>query len=94
MRSKKQVLILIESDILNSKLVFTLNNIGVDASDYLIDIPDVVFKLMGIKKEKQTEELFKKYYALVRKVEHLELKTKDEKERLSKEIYTDLLTEV
>ena len=94
MNDKEQVLRLIESDILNSKLVFTLNKIGVDASNYLLDVSEVIFNLMGIQKEIQTEELFRKYYALVRQTEYYELKTKEEKEVLSKMIYQQLLAEI
>lgn len=91
---KKQILTLIESDILNFKLVLTLNNIGVDASNYSTDISKVVFKLMGITKEQRTEELYRKYFDLIRQVEYLDLRNKVEKSRLSLKIYNHLLTEV
>lgn len=91
---KKQILTLIESDILNFKLVITLNNIGVDASNYSTDISKVVFKLMGITKEQRTEELYRKYFDLIKQVEYLDLRNENEKSRLSLKIYNHLLAEI
>lgn len=91
---KKEILTLIESDILNFKLVLTLNNIGVDANNYLTDTSKVVFVLMGITKEQRTEELYRKYFDLIKQVEYLDLRNKNEKSRLSLKIYNHLLTEV
>lgn len=94
MSKKKQILTLIESDILNSKLVYTFKGIGVEADDYLIDVSRVIFGLMGIKKENRTEKLYEKYFDLVRQVEHLDLCVEGEKSRFALKIYNFLLTEV
>lgn len=91
---KKKVLTLIESDILSFKLILTLNNIGVDASNYSTDISKVVFMLMGIKKKRRTEELYRTYFELIRQVEYLDLRNEVEKSRLSLKIYNHLLTAV
>lgn len=93
MGKKKQIMALIEGDVMNSKLVFTLNNIGVKADDYLIDIPHVIFKLMGIKEENRTEELYRKYYDLMQQVEHIDLRVPGEKSRFSRKIYNYLRAE-
>lgn len=94
MTKKKQILTLIEADILNAKLVYTLNGIGIDAGDYLADTSLVIFRLMGIKKERRTEILYHKYFDLVRQVEYLDLRVADEKARLSEKIYRTLRLEV
>lgn len=87
MDKRKQILVLIESDIVNSKLILTLQQIGIDASDYLIDTSTVVFIQMGIRKENRTEELYKKYFDLMRQVQYLDLQVKGEKNRLALKIY-------
>lgn len=94
MNRKKQILTLIESDILSFKLILTLNNIGVDASNYSTDISKVVFMLMGIKKKRRTETLYRKYFDLIRQVEYLDLRNEVEKSRLSLRIYNYLITEI
>lgn len=87
MGKRKQILALIESDIVSSKLILTLQQIGIDASDYLTDISTVVFVQIGIRKENRTEELYKKYFDLIRQVQYLDLQVKGEKNRLALKIY-------
>lgn len=94
MGKKKKILTLIESDVLNSKLVYTLNGIGVDAGDYLTDTSQVIFALIGIRKEKRTEELYKKYHDFIRQVDYLDIRDYGEKSRLTLKIYNYLLTAV
>ena len=87
MGKRKQIMTLIESDIVSSKLILTLQQIGIDATDYLIDTSTVVFIQMGIRKENRTEELYKKYFDLIRQVQYLDLQVKGEKSRLASKIY-------
>ena len=94
MDKRKQIMTLIESDIVNSKLIFTLNNIGIDANDYLTDISTIVFLQIGIRKENRTEELYKKYFDLIRQVQYLDLQVKGEKSRLALKIYGFLVGNV
>lgn len=91
MTKRNQVLTLIESEITNSKLIFALQNIGVDASMYLTDVSQVIFILIGIQKENRTDELYKKYFELLKQVQFLDLQTTDEKNRLALKIYSFLL---
>nr|WP_294862370.1 hypothetical protein [uncultured Fluviicola sp.] len=78
---------LIENEITNSKLIFTLQNIGIEASDYFTDTSQVIFVLIGIRKENRTEELYKKYFELIKQVQYLDLQIKGEKSRLALKIY-------
>lgn len=94
MGGKKQILTLIESDLLSFKLILTLNTIGIDASNYSTDISKVVFTLMGITKKRRTEELYRNYFELIRQVEYSDLRNKGEKSRLALKIYNCLLTAV
>ncbi len=94
MNNRKQIVTLIESEIVNSKLVFTLNKIGIDASDYLTDISQVIFIQIGIRKENQTEELYKRYFTLIKQVDYLDLRIRGEKEKLISKIYDFLIANV
>lgn len=87
MNKRRQVLTLIENELTNSKLIFTLQHIGIEASDYLTDTSQVVFVLIGIRKENRTEELYKKYFDLIKQVQYLDLQIKGEKNRLALKIY-------
>lgn len=87
MDKRRQILTLIESELTNSKLIFTLQNIGIEAGGYLTDTSQVVFVLIGIRKENRTEELYKKYFDLIKQVQYLDLQIKGEKNRLALKIY-------
>jgi hypothetical protein len=91
---KKQILTLIENELLTTKLVYTFKSIGIDANHYLTDTSKVVFKLMGIKKEHRTEALYRNYFELIKQVEYLDLRNDLEKSRLSLKIYHHLFTAV
>lgn len=87
MNKRRQILTLIENELTNSKLIFTLQNIGIEAGGYFTDTSDVVFVLIGIRKENRTEELYKKYFDLIKQVQYLDLQIKGEKNRLALKIY-------
>lgn len=87
MNKRRQILTLIENELTNSKLIFTLQNIGIEAGGYFTDTSDVVFVLIGIRKENRTEELYKKYFDLIKQVQYLDLQIKGEKSRLALKIY-------
>ncbi len=89
MTKRNQVLTLIESEITNSKLIFALQNIGVDASMYLTDVSQVIFILIGI--QNRTDELYKKYFDLLKQVQFIDLQITGEKNRLALKIYSFLL---
>lgn len=94
MDKRKQILTLIENEITNSKLIFTLQHIGIEASDYFTDTSQVVFVLIGIRKENRTEELYKKYFDLIKQVQYLDLQIKGEKSRLALKIYGLLIANI
>jgi hypothetical protein len=94
MDKRRQILTLIENELINSKLVFTLQNIGVEAGGYFTDTSQVVFVLIGIRKENRTEELYKKYFDLLKQVQYLDLQIKGEKSRLALKIYGFLIANI
>lgn len=89
MTKKEQIIILIESDILSSKLIITLTNIGIDAGNYVTDISRVVFAMIGIE---ETEELLENYFTIINQVEHFDILQADEKNRLAIKCYNFLIS--
>lgn len=61
---KKDVLTLIEGDILNAKLMNAFRKLGIDADMYYADSSPVIFRMMKIKKP--TDELFESYFEMLR----------------------------
>lgn len=93
MSDKKQILTLIESDIISSKLVNTFKTINIDADLYLTDISTVIFEQIGISKADQTDKLYRKYFSLVNKGRKINFSNdnKTDLEKYTYEIYTYLL---
>ena len=94
MSDKKQILTLIESDIISSKLVNTFKTINIDADLYLTDISTVIFDQIGINKAEQTDKLYRKYFSLVNKGRKINFSNHDKTdlEKYTYEIYTYLLS--
>lgn len=49
MKTKSLVIILITDDLINTKLVYSLNNIGLQANDYTLHLSTTIMNLMRIK---------------------------------------------
>ena len=49
MKTKTLVISLIQDDLINTKLVCSLNNLGLQASDYTLHASSTILKLMRIK---------------------------------------------
>lgn len=92
MKKSNDILTLIESDIISSKLVNTLKKINIDADLYSTDISTVVFKQIGIRKADRTEELYRKYFTMVDKGRKIDFsRDKIALEKYTNEIYEYLV---
>lgn len=91
---KKHILTLIQNDIINTKLVSSFNDVGIDLSNYALNIDNLILKKIGIKKYARTEALYEKYYELVKKGKKINVNDKEEIEKLSVKIYRFLLRHV
>jgi hypothetical protein len=86
------ILSLISDNLVNLKLVNGLNELGLIADDYELDLGNTIFKLMGFKASANTDEIFNKVLiGNSRKVEWINITSKQELRELSKEIYRELL---
>jgi hypothetical protein len=91
--TKNLVLSLIKDDLIHTKLVNGLDNLNLNANVYLLSIPEIIFVLLKIKSTKKGEKLFEYYLDLKEKVQTIDIKTShDEVEKLSNEIYKELMS--
>lgn len=91
--TKNLVLTLIKDDLIHTKLVNGLDILNLNASVYLLSIPETIFDLLKIKNTKKGEKLFEYYLDLKEKVQTVDIKTShDEVEKLSNEIYKELMS--
>ena len=79
MERKEKIKKLIASEIINTKLIFSLDSIGIDANHYLTDISDVIFDIAKINKKNQTEEFFDNYFNLIKKGISIDIRIGDNK---------------
>lgn len=87
----KTVLFLIERDMMNLKLIDAFKSIGWDADIQLGDFSTLIFKLIGIKKANRTDELYHKYYSLLKPGIKIDINAKEAQRELAMKIYTKLL---
>lgn len=89
MEKSEQIITLIESDIISSKLINTFTDLGIDASLYLTDVSELVFDLIGIQEKDRTEALYKKYYFFVNEGKQIDF---SENKELLQELALDIQT--
>jgi hypothetical protein len=87
------ILSLIKDNLVNTKLINGLNELGLIADDYYLNLGDTVFKLMGFEASEKSDLIFEKVFiANSEKVNQINIsESKDEVMRLSMEIYQELL---
>jgi hypothetical protein len=93
--NKELILSLIKDDLINSKLVNGLNELGLDASKYFINSSNTVFQLMGFQNHESEEEIFQYYLELTAKAKHIDISESTEPlNDLCEEIYTELSSKI
>ena len=91
MKDKKLIISLIQDDLVNSKLVLGLNELGINASDYFLNLSDTIFKLMKFSDSKAEEEIYEHYLKLTKKVKHIDItESRNNLNNLAHEIYKEL----
>lgn len=63
---KNEILLLIQCDLINSKMINSFNRLGIDASIYRVNIAPVILQLLGVKEEQRTEALYERYFLLLK----------------------------
>lgn len=93
MKMNRQVLTLIESDIIHTKLLIGLKTMGIDSSTYATDLTDVVFDLMKIRKSMRSEIMYRKYFDLIQQGKNKDLSSEREAiKKLACRVYRCLLS--
>lgn len=97
MKNKKQkwlILSLIKDDLISSKLVNSLYDAGLDPNNYILNLTDTIFKLVGIKHTRTNEFIYENYLGLIKKVKNINIsQDPDRLDSLAEEMYSYLLYE-
>jgi hypothetical protein len=90
---KELVIRLIKDNLINLKLVYGLNHLGLIADDYHLNLGDTIFKLMGFEASEQSDLIFETVFmGNSEKITQIAISgSKDELDLLSMEIYNELL---
>jgi hypothetical protein len=91
--SKELIVSLIKDNLINTKLVLGLSDLGLIADDYYLHLGSTVFNLMGFKASEQSDFIFENVFrTLSEKVTQINISSsQDELTLLSMEIYQELL---
>jgi hypothetical protein len=93
--NEELIVSLIKDDLINSKLVNALNDIGLNASNYHLYLGKTVFKLMGFKDDAYSDEVFQIYFKLSKRVRHIDItKSRGSLDNLALHIYRALLEKI
>lgn len=88
---KNEILLLIQCDLINSKMINSFNRLGIEASIYRVNIAPVVLQLLSVKEEQRTEELYEKYFFLLESREKQVFSSKNGLRNAALKVYKDLL---
>ena len=93
LQHEKLIISLIKDDLINYKLVHSLNDLGLNAYTYFLHLSESIFELMGFDESKRSDALFERYTKRLSAVKAINLAAQNNAlEKLAKEIYNDLLT--
>lgn len=59
---------LIKQDLINWKMIHSLQKVQVRADDYQLDIGSIIFEMMDLENRKDVDEIFEKYVEMSRPV--------------------------
>lgn len=91
--NKKLILSLIRDDLINAKLVNRLNEMGLNADSYFLNLSYTVFKLIGYEDNAETEEVFRRYMELARRAMFVDISQSHKPMNdLALEIYTEIIS--
>ena len=91
MDTKELIISLIKDDLVNSKLLSGLIDIGLDPGNYFLHLSETIFKLVGFEDNMVTDDIFAYYLRLVESVKHADVSGYPEQlDKLANEIYVEL----
>lgn len=85
---KRLILSLIKDDLINTKLLQGLEDLGFNTDPYSLNISDTIFKLMKLEEHKDNDGLFEYYLELKSRVRHIEIiETSEALDLMAQEVY-------
>jgi len=91
MQNKQLILSLIKDDLINSKLVYGLIDVGLNAENYFLCLGETIFKLMRFEDNKAREIVFERYIELSKKAMFIDISESQKPlDGLVLEIYEEL----
>ena len=92
MKNKKDLILsLIKDNLINTRLLMGLGNLGLIADDYTLHLGDTIFKLMEFESDEQSDLIFEKVFiANTEKVMQTRF-SRDRLTLLSMQIYEELV---
>ena len=86
--TKPILLSLLRDDLINTKLVLTLNEAGLNADLYMLNLSSTIFMLMGFGQGFDTEDIYDGYRELARLVLYADIAEVPETlDKMAEEIY-------
>jgi len=93
-KQKKLILSLIKDDLMNTQLIDGLNNIGLDAGKYYLNISESFFALMDFGNYDQETKLYNDYFDFAEEAVATNLfKTSEQLNAIALDVYNKLLLE-
>ncbi|MES2780515.1 MAG: hypothetical protein V4651_11515 [Bacteroidota bacterium] len=93
MNTQNLIISLIKDDLIHIKLVLGLNEMGLNAGDYFLNLSSTVFKLIGFEDNAKTEEVFERYMELTQRTRFIDISQSHKPiEDLAMVIYTEMLS--
>ena len=79
---------LIKQDLINWKMIHSLQKVQVRADDYQLDIGSIIFEMMNLENRKDVDEIFEKYMELSKPILKLSVSQSNRKiDVLASKIY-------
>ena len=95
MTSKKEqkiAIALIKDDLVNRKLLIGLRELGLQPSNYFLNLSETIFYILGFPDDKASERVFEHYLELTKKVKSLNIaESHIQLDNLTQEIYLELI---
>jgi hypothetical protein len=90
---KTLVISLIKDDLINSKLLNGLNEMGLNADNYFLHLSETIFNLMGFDDNEESEQVFERYLELRNRAMFVDIsKSNKSLNDLALQIYIELST--
>lgn len=89
--NKNLILSLIKDDLTNTKLVLGLNALGLQASEYALNLNETIFNCVGIAQGDQSNKVYERYSEMTKRIKYIDMEQNPKQvSALVQEIYTYL----